>query len=214
MKTPAHSRSAALFALFVLGSLLVSRRDFAADRMAKAAPEHVLSVKDSPGWRPFVDPESSSVAIGRRLNAPLVKQPFHGGAPGLDGLAHAVLRDLHGAHGDSLLALCVMDDEFRDILWREFPQSRPAVGLDWTDAWKILYARLHAGCTHAVRDFGGHHYEFVRLECDSTLRYRNFRMYSHLTLVAKSDEGEVVRMKWLRGVVERQGRCKIYSTDD
>jgi hypothetical protein len=214
MKTLAHSRSAALFTLFVLGSLLVSRRDLTAGRPAQATPQHVVSVKDSPGWRPLVDPESSSVAIGRRRNAPLVEKPFHGGAPGLDGLGRAVLRDLHGAHGDSLLALCVTDDEFRDILWREFPQSRPAVGLAWTDAWTILYARLHAGCTHAVRDLGGHRYEFVRLECDSTMRYRNFRMYSHLTLVAKNDEGEVVRMTWLRGAVERQGRCKIYSTDD
>ena len=182
--------------------------------LACPASSLAVSVRDSPGWRPLVDPESSSVAIGRRLNAPLVHKPFHGGAPGLQGLGQAILRDLHGAHQDSLLALCVTDDEFRDILWREFPQSRPAVGLQWDDAWRILYARLHAGSAHAVRDFGGHHYDFVRLECDSIMRYRNFRMYSRLTLVAKSDEGELVRMKWLRGVVERQGRCKIYSTED
>lgn len=181
-----------------------------------AAPgrSSAVSVKDSPGWRPLVDPESSSVTLGRRLNAPLVRKPFRGGAPGLQGLGHAILRELHGAHQDSLLALCVTDDEFRDILWREFPQSRPAVGLQWDDAWRILYARLHAGSAHAVRDWGGHHYDFVRFECDSVTRYRNFRMYSRLTLVAKSDEGELVRMKWLRGVVERQGRCKIYSTED
>jgi hypothetical protein len=173
-----------------------------------------VSVRDSPGWKPLVDPESSSVALGRRLNAPLVKIPFRGGAHGLDSLGLAVLRGLHEAKPDSLLALCVSDQEFRDILWREFPQSRPAVGLSWEDAWRILYARLHAGVYHGVRDFGGHRYEFVRFECDSMMRYRNFRMYSKLTLVARSDEGELVRMRWLRGVVERQGRWKIYSTED
>ena len=193
---------AGLLALFTFAGILLPGRSAA------------VSVKDSPGWRPLVDPESSSVALGRRVGAPLVHKPFRGGAPGLQGLGQAILRDLHEAHQDSLLALCVTDDEFRDILWREFPQSRPAVGLQWDDAWRILYARLHAGSAHAVRDFGGHHYDFVRFECDSVMRYRNFRMYSRLTLVAKSDEGELVRMKWLRGVVERQGRCKIYSTED
>jgi hypothetical protein len=182
--------------------------------LAAPAISRAVSVRDSPGWRPLVDPESSSVALGRRPNAPLVRKPFHGGAPGLPGLGRAILEDLHEARTDSLMALCVTDDEFRDILWREFPQSRPAVGLQWDDAWKILWARLHAGSTHAVRDYGGHHYDFVRFECDSIMRYRNFRMYSRLTLVAKSDEGAVVRMTWLRGVVERDGRCKIYSTDD
>jgi hypothetical protein len=181
---------------------------------ASSRSSWAVSVRDSPGWKPLVDPESSSVALGRRLNVPLVKVPFHGGAHGLDSLGLAVLEQLHSARPDSLLALCVTDQEFRDILWREFPQSRPAVGLTWQDAWTILYARLHAGCYHGVRDFGGHRYEFVRFECDSIMRYQNFRMYSKLTLVAKSDEGEVVRMKWLRGVVERQGRCKIYSTED
>jgi hypothetical protein len=183
--------------------------------LAAAGRASAVSVRDSPGWRPLVDPESSSVAIGRRTNAPRVSKPFRGGASGgLDGLGRAVLADLHGAHGDSLLALCVTDDEFRDILWREFPQSRPAVGLTWEDAWRILYARLHAASAHAIRDYGGHRYEFLRLECDSTMRYRNFRMFSRLTLVAKSDEGEIVKMKWLRAVVERQGRYKIYSTED
>lgn len=182
--------------------------------LAVPATSRAVSVRDSPGWRPLVDPESTSVALGRRVSAPLVRKPFRGGAAGLQGLGRAILEDLHEAHSDSLLALCVTDEEFRDILWREFPQSRPAVGLQWDDAWKILWARLHAGSSHAVRDYGGHRYDFVALECDSVMRYRNFKMYSRLTLVARSDEGELVRMKWLRGVVERGGRCKIYSTED
>jgi len=203
-----RTRLATLVCLGLLGLLVCAMIAGSSDR------SWAVSVRDSPGWKPLVDPESTSALLGRRLNAPLVKVPFKGGAHGLDSLGLAVLRGLHQAKPDSLLALCVSDEEFRDILWREFPQSRPAVGLTWEDAWRILYARLHAGVYHGVRDFGGHRYEFVRFECDSIMRYRNFRMYSKLTLVAKSDEGELVRMKWLRGVVERQGRCKIYSTED
>lgn len=173
-----------------------------------------VSIKDSPGYYPPADPESTSERIGRRLNAPLVSKPFQGGARSLELLGRSVLRVLHRSDRDSLLALCIREDEFRDILWREFPQSRPAVGLTWLDAWKVLLIRLNAGCRQAVSDYGGHRYDFIALESDSTMRYRNFTIHSRITLVARDEEGQVHRMHWLRAVAERKGRFKIYSTTD
>lgn len=176
---------------------------------------HGVSIKDSPGYYSGVDPESMSVVIGRRLGAPATSKPFHGGTRSLDDLGRAICRALHRASADSLLALCITDDEFRDILWREFPQSRPAVGLEWDDAWKILYARLHAGCSHATRDYGGHVYEFLRFErTDTTAVYRNFKLENGLILVVRDDEGQIQRWNWLRSAAGRNGRYKIYSTDD
>jgi len=172
------------------------------------------SVANSPGYIPLVDPESMSVVIGRRLNAPLVSKPFRFGAPTLDSLGRKVCRGLHLESRDSLMRLCVTDDEFREILWPEFPQSRPVTGLTWGDAWTILWARLHAGCSHAVRDYGGHWYQFLRFEGDTISNYKNFKLHARLVLVARDDEGNTVRMKWLRTVAERKGAFKIYSTED
>lgn len=178
-------------------------------------PPYVSSVRDSPGYTPLVDPESSSVARGRRLHAPRVRQPFVGGTKSLNDLGRAVCSTLQHDDTDSLLRLCVTDGEFRDILWREFPQSRPAVGLTWMDAWRILYARQHAGCMHAVRDYGGRPCEFVRFELpDSTLVCRNFTLHSRLRMVVKNEQGQLETWQWLRAAVERHGRWKIYSTDD
>jgi len=180
-----------------------------------AAPRHHVSVRDSPGWKPLVDPESASVALGRRQNAPAVTLPFTGGATSMADLGRRICRALQIQKRDSLAALCVTDTEFKDILWREFPQSRPATGISWDDAWVILGARMNAGCGHAIRDYGGHWYQFVRFEEGDTVQvFRNFRMHSKLVLVAKDDMGKVQRMKWLRGVVERKGSFKIYSTED
>jgi hypothetical protein len=180
-----------------------------------STPRHrVYSVKDTPGYRPLADPESSSVRIGRRLNAPLVSKPFKGGAGSLRELTLAICRSLHTVNRDSLLGLCITDDEFRDILWREFPQSRPATGIQWDDAWKILYARLHAGCMHALRDEGGHLYELQSVRADSVAHYRNFTLHSRVTIVVKDDLGQVQTWRWLRGIAERKGRFKIYSTED
>ena len=155
-----------------------------------------------------------SVVIGHRLNAPLVSKRFQGGARTMNDLGRAVCRALQHSNADSLLGLCVRDDEFRDVLWREFPQSRPAVGLTWIDAWTILYARLHAGCMHALRDRGGHAYEFLRFDEDSTGVYKNFKLHGGLTLVVRDDAGRIQRWRWLRAVAERKGAFKIYSTED
>ncbi len=192
--------------LFVLG--------VAAAPDSATPPRRPPSVKDSPGYYPPSDPESLSEVLGHRQNVPLVRKPFRGGARSLDDLGRAICRHLHHVRMDSLMVLCVRDDEFRDILWREFPQSRPAVGLEWEDAWRILWARMHAGCAHAVRDYGGHYYQFLGFEGDTVLRFRNFKLHARLVLVARNDMGQTVRMKWLRTAAERKGAFKIYSTED
>lgn len=176
---------------------------------------HGGSVTREPGYYPPNDPESSAARIGRRLNAPLVSKRFRGGARSLDELGRQVCRALHEDSTDSLLSLGVREDEFRDILWREFPQSRPVTGVQWQDGWMFLWARLHGGSVAAMQECGGHLYQFIRFDrYDSTMHYKNFNMHNGLVLVAKDDEGNVQEFHWLRSVVERKGRFKIYSMKD
>jgi hypothetical protein len=161
-----------------------------------------------------VDPESTSVLLGRRPNAPRVSKPFRGGTRSLDELGRAVCRALHRSDRDSLMALCIREDEFRDILWREFPQSRPATGLTWEDGWRVLHARLLNGCNSALHEFGGRPCELVRIEAASVVPYKNFRLHNGITIVARDAAGREVRHQWLRSVAERKGRFKIYSVRD
>ncbi|NOT34794.1 MAG: hypothetical protein HOP12_11570 [Candidatus Eisenbacteria bacterium] len=210
----AHAPRSLVWALVVAGSWLTLVGAVASNAPDSTPKRRVYSVRDSPGWYPNVDPESMSVVLGRRPGASLVRLRFVGGAPSLDALGRAVCRALHRSNRDSLRALCVSEQEFREILWREFPESRPATGLQWDDAWRVLNVRLAAGTSEAVRDFGGHFYEFVRFEVDSTMTYRNFKLHSRLTLVARDDEGRTQRMTWLRAIAERKGSFKIYSTVD
>lgn len=177
--------------------------------------DHRGSVTLEPGYYPPNDPESSSVRIGRRANALLVTKPFTGGARSLDELGQMVCHALDYAYADTLFSLAVREDEFRDILWPEFPQSRPATGITWQDGWLFLYGRLHQGCGQAIRDYGGHWYHFVRFDRDaSTTHYKNFNLYDGLILVTRDDEGTIQKFRWLRAAVERKGRFKIYSTND
>ena len=175
---------------------------------------HVVSVRDSPGYVPLVDPESSSVALGRRPNAPLVKMRFTHGQPSLEALARAILHGVHHENQDTLFKLCVHSDEFRVILWPEFPNSRPVTGLRWEDAWNVLYGRLWGGVHIALRDYGGHAYQLVRVEVGGTETYKNFKLHDGIVMVVKDDEGQVQKWTWLRSVAERKGVFEIYSTTD
>jgi hypothetical protein len=186
-----------------------------AESASKAAPPRPPSVRDSPGWYPNVDPESASVRIGRRTGAPVVSMPFQGGLRSLDDLGRTVCRLLAHNDRDSLVAICVADSEFREIMWREFPQSRPATGLQWDDAWRVLSMRLQGGCSDAVSESGGHYFQFLRFErTDTAAIYKNFKLHNGLVLVAKNERGEIERHGWLRSAVERKGRFKIYSVRD
>lgn len=183
---------------------------------ATAAPTaKLVSVKDSPGYVPLQDPDSLAEKLGRRPNAKLVSMPFQGGTRTMNELALGVLRALHHGAADSLLALCVSEDEFRVILWPEFPQSRPATGVRWEDAWPVLAGRLNGGSVAAARDYADHVYTLIRIERTApTVVYKNFKLHNGITIVAKDDEGQLQRFTFIRSIAERKGRFKIYSMKD
>jgi len=182
---------------------------------AAAASHAPVSVKDSPGYYPPADPESASVRIGRRLNAPVVSTRFTGGCKSLDELGRAVLWSLHHSDKDSLLRLCVDHREFSQIMWREFPESRPATGLSADDAWAVLDRRFLAGVDGALHEYRGRPLVFVRVERYDSLRtYKNFRIHNGFVIVSSNERGEEERLRFVRAAVERKGRFKIESTTD
>jgi hypothetical protein len=163
----------------------------------------------------IVDPESTSVLLGRRVNAPLVSRRFTGGATTLSGLGRQIARIFErGPVLDSLMAASIDEIEFREILWPEFPQSRPATGLTWEDAWRVLHARLLNGNNSALIENGGRPCEFVRIEVDSVTAYKNFKLHNGVTLVTRNAGGQLERQAWIRSIAERKGRFKIYSVRD
>lgn len=182
-----------------------------------AAPARaaVPDLRDSPGYRPLVDPESSSVVLGRRANAPRVRMPLAGGLRRLDDLGRAACWAMRHGAPDTLLRVSVNEAEFRGILWREFPQSRPVTGLTAADGWATLGPRLVGGARSLAQDHAGRRLEFVRWERRDTVAvYRNFRLHNGLLLVVRNERGAEERLDTIRSIVERDGRFKIYSTRD
>ena len=199
---------------FVVLALAVFAAAGVAAKTTPRTSQHLPSVRDTPGYVPMRDPDSLDDALGRRRNAPRVQMEFHDGSRSLEALGRAVCHALHTGAPDSLLALCVKSDEFRVILWPEFPQSRPATGLRWDDAWVILWGRLNGGSVSSVREFEDHYHEFMKVEYRAMVPYKNFRLYNGITITAKSDEGQIEMFTFIRSIAERRGVFKIYSLRD
>ena len=209
----AHIARVLALALLVAGLTGPSR---AAESGTPPAPatKHPVSVRDMPGYIPVNDPDSLAEKLGRRANAPYVSMPFTGGERSLEALGRAVCGALHRESPDSMFKLCVNADEFRVILWPEFPHSRPATGLVWSDGWPVLQGRLNGGSIAFTRDFGGHVYKLLKIESAATMTYKNFKLHNGIVIVAKDDEGKTHRFPFIRSIAERKGRFKIYSMAD
>jgi len=207
------------FALLLCMALAVplgsSAGHAAPDASAQAPARPVSRLQDSPGWTPPADPESASVRLGRRVSAPLVKKTFAGGAKSMDELGRMICNVFERTPAlDSLMLLTVSEDEFQEILWPEFPQSRPATGLTPEDGWRVLYPRLLNGCNSAIVEYGGGYWEYLRTEVTEVAEFRNFRLHQGVTIVVRNALGEEQPMVWLRAIAERKGRYKIYSVRD
>jgi hypothetical protein len=181
------------------------------------APARVYGswLEGRPGYYPPSDPESMAVVTGRRAAKP-IDLPLTGGRDSLSSLARAVLSALAAARPDSLAALCVTRAEFEHILWLDFPESRPVTGLTAEDAWRPLAMRLSGGIAGAMSELGGRQLRLERVEATLGVKeYVNFRLHRGIVITARDETtGERVETRFLRTVVERKGRYKIYSTDD
>ena len=166
-----------------------------------------------PGYVPPVDPDSAAVRTGHREAAPVALK-FGGGAKSLDALARSILRAAAAGDRAALGHLCVTRREFAEIMWPEFPQSRPVTGATADDGWYFLVRRNEGGVGRLLSDWNGTPLTLVRVERGTFENYRNFRLHRGLTIVAKTADGETVRVDDLRTVAERKGVFKIYSMRD
>ena len=181
--------------------------------VACVAPARASVLTNEPGYVPPNDPDSAAVRTGRR-DAPSVSQKFTGGAKSLDALARAILRASANGDRKALAGMCVTRSEFANILWPEFPQSRPVTGATADDGWYFLKRRNEGGLGRLIGDWKETKLSFIKVEQGTFDRYRNFRLHRGLTIVARTAEGEVVRIDDLRTVAERKGVFKIYSMRD
>lgn len=177
-------------------------------------PPHRSPLERSPGYYPPNDPESLSVARGRRDAKP-VSMELGGGATSERGLVALLLAALGARDGSALQALRVTKPEFATIFWPEFPQSRPITNITLDDAWLMQIAQNASGANRALSGFGGKQLEFIRVDHDPPVPYTNFTMCSNVRIVTRdTSTGEEDVLRFAPSFVERHGRFKVLVYKD
>lgn len=169
-----------------------------------------------PDYKPGAnDPELDSMKRGRRLVEKRDVALDEGGAATIRELVENVVVALDAADGRALDRNAVTWHEFETILWAEFPQSRPAVGVPAGEAWDFLHHRNMAAFNRTTGDLKGGGFRLARLEVEGPVRqFTNFRLYDGLSITIANEAGETREFTMVRSVLECNGRFKVYSTWD
>ena len=168
----------------------------------------------SPGYYPPNDPEADAVQRGRRI-APKVDLPFTGGEGSPEKLALAILEGVRNGDSDALQTLRVTQKEFSEIMWREFPQSRPICNSDAETAYFYLDRECHSGIGLGLSHWGGQDLRLLGVTYSiGRAPYTNFTLYRGVQIHVILPNGEEGVVKFVRTFAERNGIWKVYAYKD
>jgi hypothetical protein len=171
-------------------------------------------VTKSPGYYPGDDPEADAVRTGRR-KAPLTDVPFQGGMKSPEDLAVYILDALRRRDSRSLQSVRVTLSEFSEIMWPEFPQSRPYCNSTAEFAYTFMERTSYQGVKLGLSDWGG---QDLRLEGvaypGGRSPYTNFALYNGVELHVSAADGRPGVIRFAECFAERKGVWKVYTYKD
>lgn len=171
-------------------------------------------LESSPGYQKVIDPESTAVLTGRRQVARHELRLGEGGRSA-EELALWIVDALRESDKEQLKALHITYREYQEILWPEFPESRPITRLEHRDAWFYHERTTIAGINQGMNHYGGVPLEFDRITYDTGFApYTNFNLYHGVRIHARTPVGEEVVLDFAESFVECQGTWKVYIYKD
>jgi hypothetical protein len=164
------------------------------------------------------DPELESFYRGRRIVDLLPddgSMELESSYDTPEELAQAILDQALYGDREGLKALLVTREEFSEIFWGEFPQSRPATNIQWTEAWGFHHAQCNEGLDNVLKEFTGLEVRVRYVEFREGLaQYKNFNLYKGVVIHGTTDRGDAVAFSGAPVFAERNGRWKVYMFHD
>lgn len=115
----------------------------------------------------------------------------------------------------ALIGMMITEKEFKELLWWEFPASRPETNIPIEFAWDNHARNSSKGLRMALRDFGGKKLFYVshRFE-EGEDKYQSFIIHPKTRVTVADTTGKEIEMKVFGSVVEMNGRYKLLSYRD
>lgn len=126
-------------------------------------------------------------------------------------LAETALLALKERDADLLASLRVTEREYREVLFPEFPASKPPRTIPVDFHWFHLDARSRAGIEDALGELGGEDFELIEVVATRGVdQYATFKIHNKVELkVRRKRDGQVAQIKVFGSVVEVDGEFKI-----
>lgn len=168
-----------------------------------------------PGYEALDDPEADATVRGRRI-AETHDEDFDVAWDSLEDLINGVLVATANNAAYELRSYMISKEEFARIIWPEMPSSRPALQIPADDGWFFLIREAEGAMAVALREYGGQRFKALSVSFDEGVhRYTNFNIYSEMKIYATPTDGSpMVVIDFVRSVVERNGRFKVYTYKD
>jgi hypothetical protein len=167
-------------------------------------------LENSPGYTPPNDPEADAVRAGKRKVGP-IHIPFTGGAGSSEALAEAILDGLARGDRHTLHELLITQAEFSQILWPEFPESRPITNIRAEDAWEFHHREANKGLGKGLSQWAGQRLQLRGISCEiGKMPFTNFTLYKGVVLHVLTESGEPQDIAFAEYFAERDGVWKVY----
>lgn len=129
-----------------------------------------------------------------------------------DALGRAVLEAMARRDAEALLGWAVTKDEFEDLVWPTLRVSRPEVGMPVEFVWRDQSTKNRAYLENTLRQYGGEHFELVRVEFDGATTDQGTHAISRATrLIVRDAEGRERGVRLFGSIIRQQGRSKVFS---
>jgi len=177
-------------------------------------PRYRSSLDNNPMYQPPYDPEWRSTVTGVR-EAPPVDQELRNAHDSLGELAQSILAAVGEKDFDRLHGMSVDRDEFEEICWPSFPQSRPYAKVPVAEAWHFHNGHCTGGIQEMLRQQGGRSLVLDTVAHGEGKDYGNFRLYNDVVIHAiDASTREKVEIPHMQAVIERNGRYKPFIYKD
>ena len=138
-----------------------------------------------------------------------------GGEASFKGLIEKVVDAAVRDDRARLQALAVDAHDFEDVLWPEFPESRPVTNIEAEDGWGFLHRSNLSGATRGAALVGGRPLTFSHVTYrEGITPYTNFTLHRGLVIHCTDRNGDPVELEFVRTVAECNGSWKVYRYAD
>lgn len=129
-----------------------------------------------------------------------------------EALAGAVLDAIERRDSEALMRMSVTKDEFEDTVWPTLPASRPEVGMPIDFVWGDTFSKSRGYLAQTLSEFGGRHFELVRVEFDGeTTDHESYDVSRKTVLIVRDAEAHERRLRLFGSIIRQTGRSKVYS---